>query len=181
MTQQKFIEIDVSPGMKQIERAIQTTVSGDSAKASQAAIANIRNLIVPSKGIGRLAQNTPRVSGKLAGSTIGREMIPIVGFAKSIIYTLTVKQDAKTPQEYGSRFYGQDVREGTKPHEIRARLKKVLRFEVAGTGVFAASVKHPGTRPNKYHIRTIQEVSSQLQAIYRRMGANITKKFSGAR
>ena len=181
MTQQNFITIETSPGMKQIERAIQTTITGDSVKASQEAIRNIRNLIVPSKGTGRLAQNTPKVTRKLANSTIG--IIPpfTLGFNKSKIFSLIVKQDAKTPPEYGSRFYGQDVREGTKAHEIKARLKKVLRFEISGNEVFATSVKHPGTKPNPYHTKTLREMSSQLQAIYRRMGANITKKFSGAR
>jgi hypothetical protein len=52
---------------------------------------------------------------------------------------------------------GSDVRhaqahhEGTRPHIIRARNAKALRFiNSAGEVVFAQSVHHPGTRPNRY-------------------------------
>jgi hypothetical protein len=41
--------------------------------------------------------------------------------------------------------------DGTKPHVIRARNSKALRYE--GTGgevIFAKSVNHPGTHPNRY-------------------------------
>lgn len=41
------------------------------------------------------------------------------------------------------------VAEGSRPHTIRPRRAKVLRFKVGGTTVYAASVQHPGTRPNE--------------------------------
>ncbi len=173
---QKFMEIETA-GLEKVQRAIQTTATGDSAKSSQQAIRNIRNLIVPAKGIGRLANNTPKITRKLADSTIGIIPPPIFGAAKSVIYSLIVKQDAKTPQEYGAKFYGKFVREGTKAHDIKARLASVLAFKVGGIDAFAANVRHPGTSPNPYHLKTLREVSSQLNAIYRRMGANIAQKF----
>lgn len=42
--------------------------------------------------------------------------------------------------------------EGTRPHLIRPRYKKVLRFPGhSRTGwVFAKLVRHPGTKPNRY-------------------------------
>jgi hypothetical protein len=45
--------------------------------------------------------------------------------------------------------------EGTLPHIIRGKRKnqyrrRVLRFTRGGTVVFANSVRHPGTRPNKF-------------------------------
>jgi hypothetical protein len=42
------------------------------------------------------------------------------------------------------------VLEGTRPHIIRARRAKALRFEVDGQIVFAKYVRHPGTRPNNF-------------------------------
>lgn len=40
--------------------------------------------------------------------------------------------------------------EGTKPHLIRPRNKKVLRFVAGGRVVFAHQVRHPGSRPNRF-------------------------------
>lgn len=41
--------------------------------------------------------------------------------------------------------------EGSRPHVIRAQNTKALRYEGKdGRIVFARSVSHPGTRPNKY-------------------------------
>ena len=42
------------------------------------------------------------------------------------------------------------LNEGTRPHEIRARRKKFLRFVQGGAVRFARSVNHPGTRPDTY-------------------------------
>lgn len=39
---------------------------------------------------------------------------------------------------------------GTKPHTIKPRYKKALRFQQHGKIVFAHIVKHPGTRANRY-------------------------------
>lgn len=39
---------------------------------------------------------------------------------------------------------------GTRPHEIRARNARVLRFQVGGQTVLRTSVQHPGTKPDPY-------------------------------
>lgn len=41
--------------------------------------------------------------------------------------------------------YAAAVHDGTKPHEIKARKKKALRFEYQGQTVIVKSVRHPGT------------------------------------
>jgi hypothetical protein len=42
--------------------------------------------------------------------------------------------------------YASFVEEGTKPHVIRARRAKFLRFVAGGQTVFVKSVQHPGTK-----------------------------------
>ncbi|MDX2643480.1 hypothetical protein PV341_07805 [Streptomyces sp. PA03-1a] len=48
------------------------------------------------------------------------------------------------------------VLDGTSPHIIRPRRKKVLRFEIGGREVFAAYVRHPGTKPNDFMLRALE-------------------------
>ncbi|WP_308416876.1 hypothetical protein [Streptomyces sp. AJS327] len=45
---------------------------------------------------------------------------------------------------------------GTRPHIIRPRRAKALRFDVGGRTVFAAVVHHPGTRPNDFLGRALR-------------------------
>ncbi|MGA5497698.1 hypothetical protein ACPCSP_25375 [Streptomyces cinereoruber] len=49
------------------------------------------------------------------------------------------------------------VLDGTRPHIIRPRRKKALRFEVRGREVFAAYVRHPGTKPNDFLGRALRQ------------------------
>lgn len=46
---------------------------------------------------------------------------------------------------------------GTRPHIIRPRRARVLRFEVGGRVVYAAVVRHPGTRANNFLSRALHE------------------------
>ncbi|MFB8347909.1 hypothetical protein [Streptomyces niveus] len=48
------------------------------------------------------------------------------------------------------------VLDGTRPHIIRPRRAKALRFAVGGRVVFAAYVRHPGTRANNFMERAIR-------------------------
>ncbi|MFE0545213.1 hypothetical protein [Streptomyces sp. NPDC058891] len=48
------------------------------------------------------------------------------------------------------------VIEGTRPHVIRPRRARALRFEVGGQVVFAAYARHPGTRPNPFLQRALR-------------------------
>jgi hypothetical protein len=49
------------------------------------------------------------------------------------------------------RYYAKWHHDGTRPHVIRAKNAKALRFvNKRGNVVFARSVNHPGTKPNRY-------------------------------
>ena len=127
-------------------------------------------LFVPAKGTGPLANATPKVTGKLARSTF----FQIVGGPKNQI--LKILQPAQTPD---GEFYGEFVREGTKPHEIRPKNKSVLKFQIGGTTVFAKVVNHPGNKPNPYHKRTLAALKPRVQQIVKKMATNITAHVAG--
>lgn len=46
--------------------------------------------------------------------------------------------------------YAAAVHEGTRPHVIRPRTARALKFQMGGRTVFASSVNHPGTRPRPF-------------------------------
>lgn len=54
--------------------------------------------------------------------------------------------------------YAQAVNDGTRPHVIRPRNARVLRFVVGGQVVYAKFVNHPGTRANPFLDRALREV-----------------------
>lgn len=54
--------------------------------------------------------------------------------------------------------YAPYVENGTRPHVIRPRRKKALRFRTAGGVVIVAKVNHPGTRAQPFLSRAVREV-----------------------
>lgn len=64
--------------------------------------------------------------------------------------------------------------EGTRPHTIRARNALALRFEwnrgPRGAGVyFFKWVKHPGTKPNPFHLRALEKAEEPAMEQARRI------------
>jgi hypothetical protein len=57
--------------------------------------------------------------------------------------------------------YAALVNDGTRPHVIRPRNAKVLRFTVGGQVVFARVVNHPGTKARPFLDRALREVAAQ--------------------
>ena len=139
------------------------------------ALRAIGRLIVPAKGTGPLADETPKRTGKLARSTFWSS----VDMTDPKNQVLTILQPARTPEEYGGHFYGWFVREGTEPHEIRPRLAKALRFFIGDAEIFAMKVNHPGTSPNPYHKRVVARLWPEINSIVQRIGIRITGYLSG--
>lgn len=132
----------------------------------------IGRLLVPAKGTGPLADETPKVTGKLARSTFFR-------ITEKEVQELIVLQPAKTPEEYGAMFYGWFVREGTLPHEIRPRIAKALHFFMGDEEIFATRVNHPGTKANPYHKRVLERMLPEIQGIVEQIGIRIVGYLSG--
>lgn len=59
-------------------------------------------------------------------------------------------------------FYAPYVHDGTRPHVIRPKRGKALRFVIGGQVVFARVVQHPGTRPNPFLNRALAEITRPL-------------------
>lgn len=57
------------------------------------------------------------------------------------------------------------VHEGTKPHVIRVKTKKVLANKKLGL-IFGKEVHHPGTTPNKFIPRIIAKSQSDINAAF---------------
>lgn len=50
--------------------------------------------------------------------------------------------------------------EGTRPHIIKPKNAKALRFKIGRRTIYAAIVHHPGTRPNPYLTQFLREAVS---------------------
>ncbi|NPV70292.1 MAG: HK97 gp10 family phage protein [Firmicutes bacterium] len=58
--------------------------------------------------------------------------------------------------------YALAVNQGSKPHEIRPRNAKSLRFVVGNQVIFAKRVRHPGTEANPYIDRAISRTEKRI-------------------
>lgn len=56
--------------------------------------------------------------------------------------------------------YAEYVHDGTRPHVIRPRTARALRFTVGGQVVYARVVNHPGTRAKPFLDRALREVTA---------------------
>jgi hypothetical protein len=92
--------------------------------------------------------NAPRRTGKLC-STIAKQ----VGDGKASI-------DALAP-------YAMYVVRGTRPHLIRPVNVSVLAFEGSnGKIVFTRLVHHPGTKPNPFMQRAVEDARSRVEEVF---------------
>lgn len=62
--------------------------------------------------------------------------------------------------------YGKFVVEGTVPHEIRAPDGGVLSFMIAGKRIFTPIVRHPGTKPNPFMQKAVDEARSKVYSTF---------------
>lgn len=55
--------------------------------------------------------------------------------------------------------YAQMVHDGTRPHIIRPKRAKALRFRIGGRIVYAKVVHHPGTKARPFLDRAMREIA----------------------
>src|SRR3990167_7625187 len=143
-----------------------------------AGLRQIGKAFVPAKGTGPLAAATP--VAKDTRHPLSREPFKPGKLRRSTFFVieadgpnqqrLVILQPARTRD---GLFYGQFVREGTRPHIIRPRYKKVLAWSKGGQGITAMVVHHPGSKPNPYHKRVFRALQPQVQAIVNAMGRRV--------
>lgn len=77
-----------------------------------------------------------------------------------------VDKDALTGYVYidgHAASYGRYVHEGTKPHLIRPRNRKMLRWATRGGNfAFASIVKHPGTAPDQFLYNAANDLREKI-------------------
>jgi len=70
--------------------------------------------------------------------------------------------------------YSEYVHEGTAPHIIRVRSKKVLANRRRGK-IFGKIVRHPGTRPNPFMERALKKSESRINGYFRTAINNVIR------
>jgi hypothetical protein len=98
----------------------------------------------------RQRTEAPRRTGRMAGDIDRRRMT--ADFGRYLEGAVGVN-----PGIRGQRGYAQIVSSGSRPHIIRPRFAKVLRFVIAGRVIYTRRVNHPGTRPDPYLTRHLTE------------------------
>jgi hypothetical protein len=73
--------------------------------------------------------------------------------------------------------YAAAIDTGSKPHDIKPRRRKFLRFTVRGKLVFARKVRHPGTKPYKFLWRATHSAHRVMGDYLRREMTSIAKRF----
>lgn len=98
----------------------------------------------------RQRAGAPRRTGRMANAITSRHMTSDVG-------RYLEAAAGVNPGTHGQRGYAQIVSSGSRPHMIYPRFARALRFVIAGQVIYATRVQHPGTRPNPYLTRFLNE------------------------
>lgn len=64
--------------------------------------------------------------------------------------------------------YGPMVHEGTRPHVILPKNRKVLRWADGGEFIFARKVQHPGTKPDQFLYQALDANENRIMEIFDR-------------
>lgn len=96
--------------------------------------------------------NAPVDTGQLRAS---HKAEPVVVSGDTVRTSISATGSAK--QEYALM-----VHEGTGPHIIRPRRKKVLSWKGPQGRVFAQQVHHPGTKPRPWLRKALEQVAPRL-------------------
>ena len=62
--------------------------------------------------------------------------------------------------------YAMYVVRGTAPHEIRPVNASVLAFEISGKLVFTQLVRHPGTKPNPFMQKAVEDSRNKAKEVF---------------
>lgn len=110
-------------------------------------------------------------SNKMA--TIAKQGVPVdTGYLRGHITTEISKMGIFTGEVVSGADYSQAVEEGTKPHPIEVKNKKVLAGKGSGPGgwdIFGTKVKHPGTKPQPFMRPAFMKAKNHLEKLIKRI------------
>lgn len=96
------------------------------------------------------ARRMDRLGARIVTNARGRVTVRSGALRDSIGHRTTVAGDQVRLLVSATAPHAKFVHDGTRPHEIRPRRVRALRFEMGPRLVFAARVWHPGTRANPF-------------------------------
>lgn len=85
----------------------------------------------------------------------------------SIRYQRKTSTAGLSIQFYTNTPYAAFVVDGTPPHIIRPRAARALHWQTNGNSNFARLVHHPGTKPNPFARKALEELTPMLQATFK--------------
>ena len=95
----------------------------------------------------RKARAVQREARRMAPGRMGRRVNAVI-----------VGKHVRVESSHPATMY---VIKGTRPHVIRPRTRKVLKFRMAGRTVFAKVVHHPGTKANDFLTKALRTVAAR--------------------
>lgn len=102
---------------------------------------------------------------------------PRTGNLQASVGHKIVKVNGRILRVFDKAKYAAYIEYGTRPHEIRARRTRFLRFTVRGVVVFARKVNHPGTKPYKFLWRATYSAGRVLEQDLARRISDIASRF----
>lgn len=127
----------------------------------------LRARVAHRRAVRELAQTASRAAPVDTGQL--RRSVRIVGerdAGSTFTATLEVNRP-RTPGQPDNVDVAGFVEHGTRPHVIRARTAKVLRFRTGGRIRFASSVQHPGTRARPWWGPTVKRWPEVVRRAWR--------------
>jgi hypothetical protein len=116
------------------------------------------------------------VANGLAGDMQQRAPIKTGNLRGSIRVIVTMRGRLEIGPDVHIAPYAWDVEYGTKPHIIKAKPGKVLRFEAGGKVIYTREVHHPGTRPQPYVQPAVDAFMGRLSQDAVKVGVNAVVK-----
>lgn len=110
-------------------------------------------------------QAVPVMSGlgrRIVRNARGRVKVRTGELRDSIGSSLSTTASQVRLEVFATARHARFVHDGTRPHVIRPRQAKALRFVVGGRVVFAARVQHPGTRATNFLSAAVAEEVQDL-------------------
>lgn len=87
-----------------------------------------------------------------------------------------IKLDPAVTRTTNGASYGEYIHDGTRPHVIRPKDKKALRWPGGNGFIFAKRVNHPGTKPDPFLYEAAENERASINATFDRYTEEAIRK-----